>query len=374
VRDSLVEVVVPVYNEQQILETSIGRLHEYLDQSFPFAWRIVIADNASIDDTLAIAERLADELSGVSVCHLDAKGRGRALRAAWSHSDADVVAYMDVDLSTDLRALLPLVAPLISGHSDVATGTRLAHNAHVERSGKRELISRGYNRLLHATLRAHFSDAQCGFKAARAEVIRELLPEVRDEEWFFDTELLVLAERRGLRIHEVPVDWVEDPDSRVDIVSTAVADLRGVQRLAADSEVVRFGAVGIASTVAYALLYVALHGPLTTDSANAMALAVAAMANIVANDRLTFSIRGRVGILREHLLSGLVFLLAFVATSGLLDELGDVVKRPPVALQVAVLVIVSAVAILARWIGLRRRELGLLARAQSTSGGLRAPA
>ena len=197
---------------------------------------------------------------------------------------------------------------------------------------------------------------------------------MRDEEWFFDTELLVVAERRGMRIHEVPVDWVEDPDSRVDIVSTAVADLRGVERLAVESEVVRFAAVGIASTIAYALLYVALHGPLTTDAANAIALALAAMANIVANDRLTFSIRGRVGVLREHLLSGLAFVLAFVVTSGSLDELGDIVKRPPVLLQVAVLVIVSAVAILSRWIGLRRRELASPPRSQSTQGGLGAPA
>ena len=99
------------------------------------------------------------------------------------------------------------------------------------RSLKRELISRCYNRLLRLALRARFTDAQCGFKAIRADVARELLPLIEDEAWFFDTELLVLAQRRGLRIHEVPVDWVEDADSRVDIVPTALADLRGVARL-----------------------------------------------------------------------------------------------------------------------------------------------
>src|SRR5439155_19696948 len=163
--------------------------------------------------------------------HPDAKGRGRALRAAWSASRATVVAYMDVDLSTDLGALLPLVAPLLSGHSDVAIGTRLASGARVVRGPKRELISRSYNLILRTTLRANFSDAQCGFKAMRADVARALLPLVEDEGWFFDTELLVLTEHNGLRIHEVPVDWVDDPVSRVDIVSTAADDLRGVWRL-----------------------------------------------------------------------------------------------------------------------------------------------
>ena len=138
---------------------------------------------------------------------------------------------MDVDLSTDLDALLPLVAPLLSGHSDLAIGSRLARGSRTVRGPKREVISRGYNLLLRGTLRARFSDAQCGFKAIRADVARELLPLVEDDEWFFDTELLVLAERAGLRIHEVPVDWVDDPDSRVDIVRTALADLRGIGRL-----------------------------------------------------------------------------------------------------------------------------------------------
>ena len=140
---------------------------------------------------------------------------------------------MDVDLSTDLRALLPLVAPLVSGHSDVAIGTRLARGSQVVRGAKRELISRTYNRILRLTLGARFSDAQCGFKAIRADAARRLLPAVRDEAWFFDTELLVLAQREGLRIHEVPVDWVDDPDSRVDIVRTALDDLRGIARLLA---------------------------------------------------------------------------------------------------------------------------------------------
>src|SRR3954454_6094207 len=226
-----VEIVVPVYNEEHALEMSIRSLHEFLSNDFPLSWQVVIADNASSDRTLQVARRLSAELEGVEVLYLRRKGRGRALRAAWLASPARVVCYMDVDLSTDLRALLPLVAPLISGHSDVAIGTRLSHSARVRRGPKRELISRSYNLILRTTLRARFSDAQCGFKAMRVECAKALLPYVRDTSWFFDTELLVLAERSGLRIAEVPVDWIDDPDSRVDIVSTAMADLRGVARV-----------------------------------------------------------------------------------------------------------------------------------------------
>jgi glycosyltransferase involved in cell wall biosynthesis len=228
----LVEVVVPVHNEQHVLETSIWRLHGYLEAGFPFSFRITIADNASTDATWLLAKRLAERLGGVRAVHVPQKGRGRALRQVWGASDAAVVAYMDVDLSTGLEALLPLVAPLLSGHSDLAIGTRLANGAAVVRGPKRELVSRCYNLLLRATMRARFSDAQCGFKAGRTEVVRALLPAVEDEAWFFDTELLLAAQRGGLRIHEVPVDWVEDADSRVDVVRTALDDLRGMARVA----------------------------------------------------------------------------------------------------------------------------------------------
>ena len=162
---------------------------------------------------------------------MDLPGRGRALRGIWSQSDAEVLAYMDVDLSTDLNALLPLVAPLLSGHSDLAIGTRLARGSRVIRGPKRELISRGYNMLLRTLMGARFSDARCGFKAIRRGQARALLPLTKDSGWFFDTELLVLAERAGLRIHEIPVNWVDDLDSRVDIIATALADLRGMARL-----------------------------------------------------------------------------------------------------------------------------------------------
>jgi glycosyltransferase involved in cell wall biosynthesis len=226
-----VDIVIPVYNEEATLEASVRRLHTYLSANFPLTCIITIADNASRDHTWGVANRLAYELDGLRAIHLPEKGRGRALRRAWSTSTASVLAYMDVDLSTDLNALLPLVAPLVSGHSDVAIGTRLAHGSRVVRGPKREFISRTYNLILKATLHNGFSDAQCGFKAVRADVAHALLPLVEDDGWFFDTELLALAEHNGLRIHEVPVDWIDDADSRVDVRATAMEDLRGIRRM-----------------------------------------------------------------------------------------------------------------------------------------------
>ncbi|TML93088.1 MAG: glycosyltransferase [Actinobacteria bacterium] len=349
----VVDIVVPVHNEEAVLERSIRRLHRFLSDGFPFSWRIVVADNASTDATPAIAAALAAELPRVAVQRLERKGRGRALRAAWSASGAPVVCYMDVDLSTDLRALLPLVAPLISGHSDLAIGTRLARGARVVRGPKRELISRCYNRLLRTALRARFSDAQCGFKAARADALASLLGDVRDDGWFFDTELLVVAQRRGLRIHEVPVDWVDDPDSRVDIFATALEDLRGVARLLAGTRPARFVTVGVGSTVAYALLFLALHAALGAGGANAAALALTAVANTEANRRFTFGVRERGGRLRQHGLGALVYVLTLGLTGGALAVLHRVDARPPRVVEVAVLIAAGVCATVTRYVALR---------------------
>lgn len=350
-----VEVVVPVYNEQAALEPCIRRLHRFLTEQLPFSWRIVVADNASTDETPAIAARLAAELRDVGHLRLEQKGRGRALRAAWSASDARVVAYMDVDLSTDLRALLPLVAPLLSGHSDVAIGTRLAHGARVVRGPKRELISRSYNAILHTVLRARFSDAQCGFKAVRADALPALLRDVKDDGWFFDTELLVLAQRRGLRIHEVPVDWIDDPDSSVDVVATALTDLRGVARLLVASPVVRFMSVGVASTLAYALLFLLLTAPLALAAglANAIALGVTAVGNTAANRRFTFRVRGATDRVRQHALGVVVFVLTLGLTSGALATLHGIDAAPARWVELSVLVLASLAATVTRYVALR---------------------
>ncbi|XAN42465.1 dolichyl-phosphate beta-glucosyltransferase [Micromonospora schwarzwaldensis] len=380
----VLDVVVPVYNEEVDLGPCVRRLHAYLTAQFPYPFRITVADNASSDGTLALAEALAAELPEVAVLHLAEKGRGRALRAAWSASPAPVLAYLDVDLSTDLAALPPLVAPLLSGHSDLAIGTRLARTSRVVRGARREVISRGYNLLLRGTLAVRFSDAQCGFKAIRADVAAELLPLVQDTGWFFDTELLVLAQRAGLRIHEVPVDWVDDPDSRVDVVATALADLRGIGRLGRalltgalplarlraqlgrgplpappaqvpvglPGQLVRFAAVGVASTLAYLVLFLVARGPLGAQPANLLALLLTAVANTAANRRLTFGVTGRRHAGRHHLQGLLAFALGLALTSGSLAVL-HAVTVPPRAVELAVLVAANLVATALRFLLLR---------------------
>ena len=309
-RTPAVDIVIPVYNEKVALPAGVRRLHDYLAHGFPFSWRVTIVDNGSTDGTWFTAGQLARDLTGVRAVHLDAKGRGRALRAAWSTSDAAVVAYMDVDLSTDLDALLPLLAPLVSGHSDLAIGSRLAPGASVARYPKREVISRAYNFLLRAVFATPVRDAQCGFKAVRADVARRLLPAIQDDGWFFDTELLLLARRNGLRVHEVPVDWIDDADSRVDVVKTARADLAGVVRMARQfwsgggrvdlgdaarpaleddfgRRLVTFGVIGGVSTCVSLLLFLLLHQPLGAVGANAVAVTATFVANTWANARFT---------------------------------------------------------------------------------------
>ncbi len=361
-----IDIVIPVYNEEAVLESTIRRLHRFLSAELPFTWRIIVADNASTDGTPQIARRMARELRGVKVLRLEEKGRGRALRAAWSSSSAQVVCYMDVDLSTDLRGLMPLVAPLLSGHSDLAIGTRLAHGARVVRGPKRELISRAYNTILHTALRARFSDAQCGFKAVRTSALRGLIDDVHDDGWFFDTELLVLAQRRGLRIHEIPVDWVDDPDSRVDIVRTAWDDLRGVARLAADGAIARFLLVGVLSTIAYALLFLLLRGALGAGGANIAALAITAVANTAANRRYTFRVTGREGLAGHHVRGAFVFVLTVGLTTGALAVLHGLDATPARWVELAVLIAASLAATVTRYVAFRTWVFARRHRPQTT--------
>ncbi len=329
---------------------------------------------------------------------MEQPGRGRALRAIWAASDADVLAYMDVDLSTDLNALLPLVAPLLSGHSDIAIGTRLARGSRVIRGPRREVISRSYNLLLRASLGAEFTDAQCGFKAIRRDQARALLPLTEDTGWFFDTELLVLAERAGLRIHEVPVDWIDDTDSRVDILATALADLRGIVRLGcglmrgtikvpelrqasvqASSwrparrrrargelgwQIAGFSAIGVASTLAYIAGYLLLRNVMPAQAANALSLLVTAVANTAANRRLTFGIRGRSHAARHQLKGLITFAAGLALTSGALAGLHAAVASPGRGAEVSVLVAANLVATALRFLLYRTWVFGRGDRAQ----------
>jgi hypothetical protein len=370
------DIVIPVHNEAEQLERSVTTLRSFLDTSFPFSATITIADNASTDATWRIASDLAATLPGVDAIHLARRGRGRALRTAWTQSTASVVAYMDVDLATDLGALLPLIAPLLSGHSDLAIGSRLASGAHVVRGTQREFISRGYNLLLRVALRSACTDAQCGFKAMRREAADQLLPLVEDNEWFFDTEILVTAQRIGLRIHEVPVDWVDDTDSRVDVLQTAARDLLGVARMLSPSarrrvplrstrpanhptstrsgsvepvrtewaplsltgatsprlvsgpgaaapavfsdDLLRFAGVGAASTVAYAGLFAALEPALGSYWANTVAMGLCSLGNTAAHRGMSGT--ARLGLDRSHrlLTAGALFGVSLSFSTGAL--------------------------------------------------------
>ncbi|HEY2332101.1 MAG TPA: glycosyltransferase [Acidimicrobiales bacterium] len=336
-----IDVAVPVFNEAAQLDMSVRRLRDHLDRHLPWPATVTIVDNGSTDGTGAIGDHLAAELSGVRCLHLAEKGRGRALRAAWTASDAEVVAYTDVDLSTGLDALLPLVALLVAGHSDIAIGSRLAAGSRVARGARRELVSRAYNFLLRVLTGARFTDAQCGFKALRADVARSVLPLVRDEEWFFDTELLLIGQRNGLRIHEVAVEWVDDLDSRVDVVATAVADLRGIARTLVrfgrgegllpetgdrpavpDVRVSAFAGVGILSTVAYMVLFLLLR-PIGVLAANAIALAVTAVLNALGHRFVSFAgrpVRGNTTLSAGLFVAGLAVSTAALAVVGLVSD------------------------------------------------------
>lgn len=376
------EIVVPVFNEESVLEKSITELADYLTQEMPSTWQITIADNASTDNTPRVAARLAELLPNVTYRRLDVKGRGHALRDAWSASEAEVLAYLDVDLSTDLAALPPLVAPLLSGHSDISIGTRLGQNSRVSRGPKREFISRSYNFLLKRTMRVRFSDAQCGFKAIRAEVARKLLPYVADNGWFFDTELLIIAERAGLRIHEIPVDWVDDPDSRVDIKQTAIDDVRGLIRVSGSlmrgsipvqaiyaelgrrpivpqtrpsffGQVVRFGAVGAVSTTAFAFLFMVFQGQFGAQQANFLALLLTAVGNTAANRRFTFGINGPAKLFTQQFQGLVVFALAWSITSSSLLVLHAITPNPSPTIQLVTLTGANILATLMRFVLLR---------------------
>lgn len=381
--EPVLDVVIPVFNEEKDLGPCVRRLHEHLTRTFPYPFRITIADNASTDRTPEVAARLAASVAGVRSTRLEEKGRGRALRTVWGDSDAPVLAYMDVDLSTDLNALLPLVAPLISGHSDLAIGTRLAPSSRVVRGAKREFISRAYNLLLRSSLSARFSDAQCGFKAIRREVAERLLPLVEDSGWFFDTELLVLAERAGLRIHEVPVDWVDDPDSTVHIARTAAEDLKGVWRvgraLAVGAlpldrlarpfgddprdrtalpgvprglarQLLGFCVVGALSTLLYLLLYSVARSVAGPQLANAAALLLSAVVNTAANRRLTFGVRGRDRAVRHQAQGLVVFAIGLALTSGSLAALAAAGGRPAHSTELAVLITANLAATVLRFL------------------------
>ena len=226
-----VDVVIPVLNEAHVLETSVDTVRSFLSKHLEHTWHVVIVDNGSTDGTEKVGEKLNGQFRDVEFIHLPQKGRGLALRSAWLKSTADIVCYTDVDLSTDLRFLPPLISAIANERFDIAIGSRMMKSSYTKRSFKREIISRIYNVFVKMILLTHFSDAQCGFKAVSREVVERIVPQIKDQSWFFDTELLVLAEKQGYKIKDIAVVWIEDDDSRVKIIRTAWDDIKGVLRL-----------------------------------------------------------------------------------------------------------------------------------------------
>lgn len=378
-----VDIVVPVYNEEKDIVICVERLVDFVSTQVPYTCRITLADNASTDTTLREAVQLAERFPDrVRVVHLEKKGRGRALNAVWSTSDARVCAYMDVDLSTNLNAFVPLVAPLLSGHSDVAIGSRLLPGSRVVRAPKREFISRSYNRILRVFMSAHFSDAQCGFKAITTRAAAQLLPHVYDTGWFFDTELLVLSQRVGLRVHEIAVDWIDDPHSKVDIISTATEDLKGCWRVRKSlwrkeipvkqlqdtigrpayrqgvysgvvHQLLRFALVGVLSTVLYLVLFILARQSLNVQAANFVALALSAVFNVCANRAFTFQIKGSKKASTHYGQGMIVFVITAAITSGALALLNWKYPHRSTYVEVGVLTVANLLATVLRFVAYR---------------------
>ncbi|MEU5883687.1 glycosyltransferase [Spirillospora sp. NPDC047279] len=345
-RPASVDIAIPVRNGERALEGCVRALHEFLSRSFPLPWRITIVDAGSTDATWSVAIWLATMLDGVHVRRIERQGKGAAVRAAWLDSPADIVAYMDAGLSTGPSALPRLVAPLAGGHSEIAVGSRLSPGTRAARRWRRAAVSRAYNALLRLAFDTRSTDAACGFKAARSDVAHTLLPRVADDGWFFDTELLLLGEYNGLRIHEVPVGWEDDPGSRDGVARLVVQNVKGVLRTAREistgrgaiprrssrarrwpsapalsgrgtrlAKLLPFALIGIASADAHLASYLLLRTWWEPAAANLVAAALAFFPNAEANRRWTFR-RPAGSPLRVLSRAAMLFLLTYASTSG----------------------------------------------------------
>ena len=225
-----VDITIPVYNEEEVLPRTIASLTEFLSANLPNPWQVTIADNASTDRTRTVSKALCERDPGVSYLNVPQKGRGRALKIAWANSRADIVSYMDADLSTDLKHFPQLIQSLESGNH-IAVGSRLSMESQVTRGFKREFISRIYNFRINAMFFTGLPDAQCGLKALTKATADAIIPHIENDNWLFDTELLVIGAKRGFKIASVPVKWDDDPTSTVHVVKTATEDIKGLLRL-----------------------------------------------------------------------------------------------------------------------------------------------
>ncbi len=235
-KDILVNITFPVLNEERILKEDVMKFYNFLKKSkFPYRFEITICDNGSIDDTKKVGEKLEKKVKEINYLRLSRKGRNFALKSSWTKSKASVVSYMDIDLATDLRFFLPMINMIIKDNCDLVVGNRLGLKSKViDRNFKREFLSRNYNLLLRMFFFHKIRDHQCGFKAIKRNSFLKLnkeIPDIKEEIWFLDTELIIRAIKNKMKVEEIDVIWKDDPDSKVKVVKAVLEDLKGIVRL-----------------------------------------------------------------------------------------------------------------------------------------------
>jgi glycosyltransferase involved in cell wall biosynthesis len=232
-KSSKIEITIPILNEEFRLEQGVTEAVEFLENSGIDNYSIVLADNGSTDNTEQIAQSLTKRFPTVKAIKVSKRGVGLALKQSWGSSEADFIGYMDVDLATDLNHILEAYRILQGEEVDVVNGSRLLPNSQVKnRSIIRGITSHGFNYLLKALLKVNISDGMCGFKFLKKTSYDKILKSgLENNEWFFCTELLVKAEWMGMNIHEIPVKWEDDSDSRVELFKTITKYLKEIKRL-----------------------------------------------------------------------------------------------------------------------------------------------
>jgi len=229
-------VVLPARNEELIIRDNVLRLYEYMQGAFPNDdWKIVVSDNNSSDRTAEIVKELAEKHARIEYLLVTVVGKGAAVKNAWEKYSSDVYMFMDSDLATDIHGIPMLVEPLRLETSDIACGSRFLRESAVERSLIRRVTSFGYRLVVKLLLSIKVRDLPCGFKAINEKAKKALLSKIESDGWFFDSELIILGEKLGLRVQEIPVRWREPIEtgrkSKVKIISLSIEYVKEVVKI-----------------------------------------------------------------------------------------------------------------------------------------------
>lgn len=230
-------ITIPAYNEEAIIESSLLKLAAYAQKFLAdYDYQIIVADNKSTDKTAEKVKQLLVKINRLDYLFIEQKGKGLAIRTTWQKylADFDYFVFMDADLATDLKALLPLVSALASENYDLAIGSRNLKKSKIQRSLLRRFFSFGYGVLAKLILGTKISDSTCGFKAVSQKVVQAIMPLVKNQTWFFDSELVFLAEKKGFKIKEIPVNWAEpskENKSKVNVFKVSGQYLKELLRL-----------------------------------------------------------------------------------------------------------------------------------------------